>query len=194
MQCISPYISHGIFLSGKSLSLTAITRSLLFYALPTSYTFCTSITLFPTFTSNALANAEFVLYKDGEEVPLTFTKQENGKYKYAPDAEDATATLVTDENGMIDVEGLDVGSYHFEETKAPEGYSINTDGKTLTLTVNGDVATAKLYNEGQLNDTKLSALPSTGGIGTTIFTIAGCVIMIAAAGLFFASRKKSDNK
>ena len=46
-----------------------------------------------------------------------------------------------------------------EETKAPEGYSINTDGKTLTLTVNGDVATAKLYNEGQLNDTKLSALP-----------------------------------
>ena len=144
--------------------------------------------------NNALANAEFVLYKDGEEVPLTFTKQENGKYKYAPDAEDATATLVTDENGMIDVEGLDVGSYHFEETKAPEGYSINTDGKTLTLTVNGDVATAKLYNEGQLNDTKLSALPSTGGIGTTIFTIAGCVIMIAAAGLFFASRKKSDNK
>ncbi len=144
--------------------------------------------------NNALANAEFVLYKDGEEVPLTFTKQENGKYKYAPDAEDATATLVTDENGMIDVEGLDVGSYHFEETKAPEGYSINTDGKTLTLTVNGDVATAKLYNEGQLNDTKMSAIPSTGGFGTTIFTIAGCVIMIAAAGLFFASRKKSDNK
>ena len=144
--------------------------------------------------NNALANAEFVLYNHGEEVPLTFTKQENGKYKYAPDAEDATATLVTDENGMIDVEGLDVGSYHFEETKAPEGYSINTDGKTLTLTVNGDVATAKLYNEGQLNDTKLSALPSTGGIGTTIFTIAGCLIMIAAAGLFFASRKKSDNK
>ena len=45
-----------------------------------------------------------------------------------------------------------------------------------------------------MKDNKLSALPSTGGIGTTIFTIAGCVIMIAAAGLFFASRKKSDNK
>ena len=142
--------------------------------------------------NNALANAEFVLYKDGEEVPLTFTKQKNGKYKYAPDAEDATATLVTDENGLIDVEGLNVGSYHFEETKAPEGYSINTDGKTLTLTVNGDVATANLYNEGQLNDTKLNALPSTGGIGTTIFTIAGCAIMVAAAGLFFASRKRTS--
>ena len=43
-----------------------------------------------------------------------------------------------------------------------------------------------------MKDSKLSALPSTGGIGTTIFTIAGCVIMIAAAGLFFASRKKTN--
>ena len=66
-----------------------------------------------------MENAEFVLYKDGEEVPLTFTKQKDGKYKYAPDAEDASATLVTDKNGMIWVEGLDVGYYHFEETKAP---------------------------------------------------------------------------
>ena len=142
--------------------------------------------------NNALANAEFVLYKDGEEAPLTFVKERNGKYKYAPNTEEASATLVTDENGMIDVEGLDVGSYHFEETKAPEGYSINTDGKTLTLTVNGDVATANLYNEGQLNDTKLNALPSTGGIGTTIFTIGGCAIMIVAAGLFFATRRKTQ--
>ena len=42
-----------------------------------------------------------------------------------------------------------------------------------------------------MNDTKLSALPGTGGIGTTIFTIGGCLIMIAAAGLFFASRRKT---
>lgn len=38
----------------------------------------------------------------------------------------------------------------------------------------------------------LSSLPSTGGIGTTIFTIGGCIIMIAAAGLFFASRRKEN--
>ena len=42
-----------------------------------------------------------------------------------------------------------------------------------------------------ITNTKMSALPSTGGIGTTIFTIGGCLIMIVAAGLFFASRKKS---
>ena len=41
-------------------------------------------------------------------------------------------------------------------------------------------------------NTTLSALPSTGGMGTTLFTIAGCVIMISAAGLFFAIRKKAN--
>ncbi len=40
-------------------------------------------------------------------------------------------------------------------------------------------------------NTKLTNLPSTGGIGTTIFTIGGCAIMVVAAGLFFASRRKS---
>lgn len=42
-------------------------------------------------------------------------------------------------------------------------------------------------------NTKLSDLPSTGGIGTTIFTIGGCVIMVTAAGLYFATRKKEQN-
>ena len=79
-----------------------------------------------------------------------------------------------------------------EETKAPEGYSINTDGKTLTLTVNGDVATANLYNEGQLNDTKLNALPSTGGIGTTIFYVVGAILMVGAAVLLITKRRAEN--
>ena len=50
------------------------------------------------------------------------------------------------------------------------------------------------YNPGSIPNTKLASLPSTGGIGTTIFTIGGCIIMIIAAGLFFASRrKKAEN-
>ena len=40
-------------------------------------------------------------------------------------------------------------------------------------------------------NTTLSELPSTGGIGTTIFTVGGCAIMIIAAGLYFASRRKA---
>ena len=74
--------------------------------------------------------------------------------------------------------------------------------KTYTVKYNGTTAESEAGEYGNepktgsdevttVINTKLSALPSTGGIGTTIFTIAGCLIMIAAAGLFFVSRRKS---
>ena len=141
--------------------------------------------------ANVLKDAEFEVSKDEAATPLKFKLQENGNYRYAPDAEDASTVVKTNAEGKIVVEGLNVGTYHFKETKAPEGYSINTDGKDITLTQTG-VATAIVKASGKLNDTKLNALPSTGGIGTTIFTIGGCAIMIVAAGLFFATRRKTQ--
>ena len=130
------------------------------------------------------------------------------------------ATATTDDKGIATFNGLDAQdtTYYIVETQAPSGYKIdgidgiehhlsgataneptintvkNSETKITTITTTytftdfGDKGITTITN------TKLSALPSTGGIGTTIFTIAGCVIMIAAAGLFFASRKKSDNK
>lgn len=81
----------------------------------------------------------------------------------------------------------------------------NTDGyqaayleseKTTTSTKtdfveNGDVGGTALLDDA-IPNTKLSTLPGTGGIGTTIFTIGGIVIMITAAGLFFANRRKNS--
>ena len=141
--------------------------------------------------ANVLKDAEFEVSKDEAATPLKFKLQKNGNYRYAPDAEDASTVVKTNAEGKIVVEGLNVGTYHFKETKAPEGYSINTDGKDITLTQTG-VATAIVKASDKLNDTKLNALPSTGGIGTTIFTIGGCAIMIVAAGLFFATRRKTQ--
>lgn len=43
-------------------------------------------------------------------------------------------------------------------------------------------------------NTKLTSLPSTGGMGTMIFTVAGCLIMIVAAGFYFSGRKKTAAK
>ena len=112
--------------------------------------------------------------------------------------------------------------YYVVETKAPAGYSVNNIAHKLvyntentitntdvvgedTISVGDPAISVKVTtlkttttvgnfdnNKFEYEDTKLSSLPSTGGIGTTIFTIAGCVIMIAAAGLFFASRKKTN--
>lgn len=141
-----------------------------------------------------LANAEFEVNKKNSDgsfgEKLTFTKDEStGVYKYDPTS--TNTVIVTGGDGTVTIEGLDVGTYHFTETKAPEGYSINTDGVDVELKVTGE-ATEIIENSGELTDTKLSALPSTGGIGTTIFTVAGCAIMIAAAALFFANRKKEQ--
>lgn len=82
-------------------------------------------------------------------------------------------------------------TYSFKETKAPEGYSINETNANVTWSAEGNGKKAETRTgAASMTDTKLSALPSTGGMGTTLFTIAGCAIMVAAAGFFFASRKR----
>ena len=86
--------------------------------------------------------------------------------------------------GVVVAKGLDDGEYNLVEEKAPAGYSV-VEVPSVTI-ANGDnpVATANVA------DSKLHSLPHTGGMGTTLFTIAGCAIMVAAAGFFFASRKR----
>lgn len=45
-----------------------------------------------------------------------------------------------------------------------------------------------------MSDTKLNSLPSTGGMGTYLFTIIGVVVMAGAAGAFFISRRKGSEE
>ena len=87
-----------------------------------------------------------------------------------------------------------------ETTGKLTAWSISVNGATIsgddhtvksTFTVTDDKPAIEKVDKVEIVNTKISNLPSTGGIGTTIFTIGGCVVMIAAAGLFFATRKKS---
>lgn len=148
-----------------------------------------------------LANAEFTVHevttKDNQEVvgeALTFDYDEKtGVYTYNPDSR--TTTVVTNANGEVTVKGLDKGKYHFKETKAPNGYSINEAGADINLTFEGNVAKAEFKNtSGKLKDSRLSSLPSTGGMGTYLFTIIGVVVMAGAAGAFFISRRKGSEE
>lgn len=141
-----------------------------------------------------LEGAKFKVYTVQNEVvsenALQFIKEENGVYRLAlPDEAGAIDEIEVSSEGTVKVKGLAEGKYHFEETVAPDGYSVNEDGVTVEITANEN---NNVSVSDYVIDTKLSSLPSTGGIGTTIFTIGGCAIMVAAAGLFFASRRKAN--
>ena len=83
-----------------------------------------------------------------------------------------------------------------KEIEAPEGYSVNTRVSTATLTLgkNETSAGAVLTSTTDMRDSKLSSLPSTGGMGTYLFTIIGVVVMAGAAGAFFISRRKGSEE
>lgn len=72
--------------------------------------------------------------------------------------------------------------------------SVNTTTSSgVTVTTNQSAGSGTAILGTSIPNTKLSTLPSTGGIGTTIFTIGGCAIMIAAAALFFAGRRREKS-
>ena len=162
---------------------------------------------------NKLEGAQFVVYRKnannkkeyaviGDNGWITGQWIEETKAGKVPEGLGQTLTTSNEKGttyGTVTVKGLKVGDYFFQEVVAPDGYSINDKDVPFkmketteagTSVVNGVVAENpdNIYME----DTKLAQLPSTGGIGTTIFTIAGCLIMVAAAGLFFASRKRTN--
>lgn len=81
-------------------------------------------------------------------------------------------------------------------TLVPAGETYTVDGETKTVDKDTMVTinTAEDFtvnNGNPIVNTTLSSLPSTGGIGTTIFTVGGCAIMIIAAGLYFSLRRKT---
>ena len=155
-----------------------------------------------------LPEAEFQIYKSanqGDANAVTLTLVNNETVYGIP----VGNVIKTDANGEASVNNLDAqATYYVKETKAPNGYSLNDFAYKLTganveaaatTTENEDNVTYTVqtytytnFKDITVEDYKLSALPSTGGIGTTIFTIVGCGIMIAAAGLFFASRRKEN--
>ena len=74
-----------------------------------------------------LAGAEITIYNDSESIVVV------GGKEYPPG--EAVLTLTTDEEGKCGTaaDALPYGSYHAEETKAPEGYRINTEWRTEFL-------------------------------------------------------------
>ena len=121
----------------------------------------------------------------------------------------AAATTITkkttDANGAAKFEGIADGTYYLVEYAAPDGY--NRLSKPQSVIVAGkNVDTTEMENVAQAGQTEFdeaidataevlnqsgSVLPSTGGVGTTIFYIVGAVLVIGA-GVVLVTRRRMN--
>ncbi len=142
--------------------------------------------------SNLLADAQFKLLNSDKTKAAKF--DENKKFVEWVDVENGTV-LTTDESGSIKVVGLDADTYYLDEIEPPKGYNrLSAPQKVeITRTTSADDNTKFTYTPvvAKVNNNSGTELPSTGGIGTTIFYAAGSILVIAAAVLLITKKRMS---
>lgn len=166
-----------------------------------------------------LPGAEFALY-NADPTGKTIVKNKEVKDLQANEVLEMQ-TVTTDATGRMNFKKLDEGVYYIKETKAPTGYSLNqtvykveitaqynTDGtlKSYSIEINGKKSTFEAtytttkvvekvdttQDEATLiKNTPLSELPSTGGMGTYLFTGIGVALLAGAAVMVTVLRKKN---
>ncbi len=144
--------------------------------------------------SKFLPGAEFTvsLSEDGSN-PISFVKTGDGAYRKAESGTETGDTTVTvgaegsGVQGMLTLSGLDADTYYLTETKAPDGY--NKLGSPIEIIIadtepNGIVNDgtdsadgADGYVEKKVENSDGFQLPTTGGIGTILFTAGGILLM-----------------
>ena len=148
---------------------------------------------------NELEGAGFKLYSDADcknEVEL----YQDGEFYYP--IKNATGKEAVEmksaANGQFNVKGLDAGTYYLKETTTPADFTPCSVIPPVTITANHN------GNRVELDSSKLSTtiinkkaggitLPSTGGIGTTIFYVVGGGLMVAAI-VLLVTKKRMENK
>ena len=150
-----------------------------------------------------LNGAKFELYDAqtaGNKIALV--KVSDGIYRIATAAEKSAEgfTSAVIEAGRATVKGLDADtSYWLEETEAPAGYNklagrveVKMENSNLTTTMTGDTW-ANGDGGVQITNNSGTELPSTGGMGTTIFYVLGSVLVLGAVVLLVTKKRMSNN-
>ena len=149
----------------------------------------------------ALAGAGFRLYSDEachDEDEIKLKMNDDGTYSRDFSTEGKGVEMISGQDGQFNVKGLDAGTYYLKETKTPDGYSAC---KVIPVTIKADHSRNDQVNlEGSnlTNDiVNIKAggitLPSTGGIGTTLFYVVGGGLMVAAI-VLLVTKKRMENK
>ncbi len=143
-----------------------------------------------------LADAVFTLSKsiDGTD-PIALISEGSNVYRVAKTGETGITQITTDATGAFTIKGLDSDTYYLTEITQPAGYNklaapikVVIDDKG-NVTYNGEyTGTVKVENKSG------AELPSTGGIGTTVFYVVGGLMVLIAIVLLVTRKKMSAHK
>jgi len=137
-------------------------------------------------TEKKLSGAQFVLMNDGDAFYAYDADTETVSWV---DTQENATIITTDEKGEAMFIGLEDGVYTLKEIKAPAGYNLLTE--TIDITVAGsDSDDTKLTIEAEVANNTGSQLPSTGGMGTTVFYMLGIAMMTASAGIMVVRKRR----
>ena len=148
--------------------------------------------------TNVLKDAKFVLLNKDKTKVATVVNGKITGWVDVPAAVDgsipwpANTVLTTGENGKIEIDGLDADTYYLRETQAPAGYNKLADDQAVTITgatkgENEELTYTTIITK--INNQSGAELPSTGGIGTTIFYVLGGVLVVGAAVLLVTKKR-----
>lgn len=163
--------------------------------------------------SAANYSATFNLSKGGTTLKFVYDDT-TGEYVLALDQSSASASadLVVTGASAINIRGLDAGDYVLTETDTADGFNMLTETIDVKITdttpdagkndpsvvptwkVEYKMHSASAYTESDtatvaVDNNPGTQLPSTGGIGTTIFYVAGLIMVLGAATILIARRK-----
>ena len=148
-------------------------------------------------TEKALAGAKFTLSKNADgSNPIKLVSEGSNVYRVAKTGETGTVTeITTDATGKFTIKGLDSATYYLTETAAPAGYNKLAGPVTIVIgengVVNGTTEAPQGVDEVKVLNQSGTELPSTGGMGTTIFYVLGSVLVLAAVVLLVSKKRMS---
>lgn len=163
----------------------------------TTYTFGIPVFKY-TDTNTPLPGAQFILSTDStcqdETKNLKFSLNESGKYRFNTNG---TATLKSQSDGYINIEGLKAGTYYLKETKAPKGYNLLKNPVEIRIDSAGkiyvDGSTKENTGNVEVKNNSGTLLPSTGGAGTTMIYLVGALLVLGSC-VVLASKRRSNSK